>query len=225
MAEFFNNAGNLFDEERLAQLPEYPEWRDEEIEVTRRALEELLEKRQSRIDEGMDAMDTRYFWVSYVLRTLGFAHSVAEMTPNATEASQPRPDFTLFMDALDFRSALPYRGGREFFIHALAVMQAVEWDGSLDAHETEEGSVENPALNLDRFVRATGVEWGILTNGRKWRLFHRDSIGLLDTFFEVDLIHALESNDTAAFKYFWMVLSPFALSGGGEIEPIVKRLL
>ncbi|MGM0555088.1 MAG: hypothetical protein ACQEVA_01805 [Myxococcota bacterium] len=224
MAEFFNNAGTLFDEERLSQLPEYPEWNDEEIEDVRRSLEELLEKRQSQIDEGMDAMDTRYFWVSYVLRALGFASSVAEMTPEATEASDPRPNFTLFMDAQDFRSALPYRGSREFFIHSLAIMQALEWDASLDEVETDEG-IENPALQVDRFVRSTGVEWGILTNGRIWRLFHRDSIGLLDTYFEIDLVNALESNETEAFKYFWMVFSPFALSGGGEVEPIVRRLL
>jgi hypothetical protein len=224
MAEFFNNAGTLFDEERLSQLPEYPEWKDEEIEEVRRSLEELLEKRQSHIEEGMDAMETRYFWVSYVLRALGFAYSVAEMTPEATDANEPRPDFTLFMDAQDFRSALPYRGSREFFIHGLAIMQALEWDASLDEVETEEG-IENPALQVDRFVRATGVEWGILTNGRIWRLFHRDSIGLLDTYFEIDLVNALESNETEAFKYFWMVFSPFALSGGGEVEPIVRRLL
>jgi hypothetical protein len=224
MAEFFNNAGTLFDEERLSQLPEYPEWKDEEIEDVRRSLEELLEKRQSQIDEGMDAMDTRYFWVSYVLRALGFAYSVAEMTPEATDASDPRPDFTLFMDAQDFRSALPYRGSREFFIHGLATMQALEWDASLDEVQTDEG-IENPALQVDRFVRSTGVEWGILTNGRIWRLFHRDSIGLLDTYFEIDLVNALESNETEAFKYFWMVFSPFALSGGGEVEPIVRRLL
>lgn len=222
--QVYRNVGQLFDEERFDQIEEYQEWKSEQIEEDRRKLEELLEKREAQIEEGLAEMETRYFWVSYVLRALGFAYSVAEMTPDATEAEEPRPDFVLFESAADFNAALPYRGGREFFVHGLSIMRGLAWDASLDETEEEEGPL-NPAFEIDRFIRATGVEWGILTNGRKWRLFHRDSVGLMDTFYEVDLIAALESGDTDAFKYFWMVFSPTALAGHGEVEPLVRRML
>lgn len=222
--EVFRNVGELFQEERLEQIDEYQEWESEPLEEARIKLEELLEKRETQLEEGLGEMETRYFWVSYVLRALGFAYSVAEMTPEATEADEPRPDFTLFESADTFRNAVPYRGEREFFMQAVGIMRGLAWDASLDEIEEEEG-VMNPAFEIDRFVRSTGVEWGILTNGRKWRLFHQDSVGLMDTYYEVDLIAALESNDTDAFKYFWMVFSPEALSGKGEIQPIVRRML
>lgn len=222
--QVYRNVGELFEEERFDQISEYQEWKSDKIEDDRRKLEELLEKRETQIEEGLSEMETRYFWVSYVLRALGFVYSVAEMTPDATEAEEPRPDFTLFESAQTFRAALPYRGEREFFVHGLSIMRGLAWDASLDEVEEDEGPL-NPAFEIDRFIRATGVEWGILTNGRKWRLFHRDTVGLMDTYYEVDLIAALESSDTDAFKYFWMVFSPEALAGHGEVEPIVRRML
>jgi hypothetical protein len=222
--QVYRNVGELFEEERFSQISEYQEWSSEKIEQDRRKLEELLEKRETQLEEGLAEMETRYFWVSYVLRALGYCYSVAEMTPDATEAEEPRPDFTLFEAAEDFSAALPYRGEREFFVHSLAIMRGLAWDASLDEVEEEEGPL-NPAFEVDRFIRATGVEWGILTNGRKWRLFHRDTVGLMDTYYEVDLIAALEAGDTESFKYFWMVFSPEALAGYGEVEPLVRRML
>lgn len=222
--EVYRNVGELFQEERLNQIDEYQEWEADAIEEARRKLEELYEKRETQLDEGLDEMETRYFWISYVLRALGFCYSVAEMTPEATDADEPRPDFTLFQSAEVFQNAVPYRGDREFFVQALGIMRGLAWDASLEEIEGEDGIV-NPAFEIDRFIRATGVEWGVLTNGRLWRLFHRDSVGLMDTYYEVDLVAALEAGDTRAFKYFWMVFSPEALGGKGEVQPIVRRML
>ena len=224
MAELYNNAGELFDPERLEQVKDYPEWKSERIEDVRVALEELYEKRQTQLEEGLSEMESRYFWTSYVLRAFGTVYSVAEMTPETTPSDDFRPDFTLFYSPEEFRNALPYRSDREFFVNALAVMRGLTWDASMDEIETEEG-IYNPALDVDRAIRATGVDWGILTNGRLWRLYHRESSGLMDTYFEMDLIAALESNETEAFKYFWMVFSPEGLGGAGNVEPIVHRLL
>jgi hypothetical protein len=36
-------------------------------------------------------------------------------------------------------------------------------------------------------VQHSGVTWGILTNGRLWRLVHKDSAHKLDRYYEVDL--------------------------------------
>jgi hypothetical protein len=45
------------------------------------------------------------------------------------------------------------------------------------------------------------VEWSILTNGRLWRLYYRDSAHRLDTFYEVDLTAVLGSDE--GFLYFY----------------------
>lgn len=222
--QVYRNVGELFEEERFSQINEYQEWKSEQIEADRRKLEELLEKREQQIEEGLGEMETRYFWVSYVLRALGYVYSVAEMVPDAIEADEPRPDFTLFETAQAFNTAVQYRGEREFFVNGLAIVRSLAWESSLDEVEEEEGPL-NPAFDIDRFIRATGLEWGILTNGRTWRLFHRDTVGLMDTYYEVDLIAALESGDADAFKYFWIAFSPAALASRSGVDPVVRRLL
>lgn len=222
--EVYRNVGELFENERFDQVSEYPEWKSETIESDRRKLEELLEKREQQIEEGLNEMETRYFWVSYVLRALGYVYSVAEMVPDAIEADEQRPDFTLFESAQAFKTALPYRGEREFFSNGLGIVRCLEWGASLDEVEEEAGPL-NPAIDIDRYIRATGLEWGILTNGRKWRLFHRDTCGLMATYYEVDLVAALESAEADAFKFFWIAFSPDAIASKSGVDPVVRRLL
>lgn len=222
--EVYRNVGELFANERFSQVSEYPEWKSTEIETVRRTLEELLEKREQQIEEGLNEMETRYFWVSYVLRALGYVYSVAEMVPDAIEADEQRPDFTLFETAQAFNAAVPYRGEREFFSHAVGIVRCLGWGASLDEVQEDIGPM-NPAIDVDRFIRATGLEWGILTNGRTWRLFQRDTSGLMSTYYEVDLIAALESGDADAFKYFWIAFSAASLTSKSGVEPVVHRLL
>src|SRR5215203_4986134 len=52
-------------------------------------------------------------------------------------------------------------------------------------------------------MRHAGTEWGILTNGRLWRLYHKDTAHKLDRFYEVDLPDLVESGDAKRFLYFY----------------------
>ncbi len=224
MAEVYTNKGELFSEDRLDQIDTYEEWESDKIEKVRSKLEDLFEKREGQIEEGLEEMETRYYWISYVLRALDFAFSVAELTPDYSENVDFRPDFSLFFTADQLRAAIPHRGEREFFVHSLGIMRAIGWGDSIDEYE-KDGESYNVAYEVDQLVRSTGVEWGITTNGRTWRIYHRDTIGLLDTYYEVDLIEALHSNDPDAFKYFWMIFSPEGLGGAGDVQPVVNRLI
>ena len=224
MADVYVNEGNLFAKERLDEIDTYEEWNSDRIEEARQKLEELFEKREGQLEEGLSEMETRYFWISYVLRALGFSFSVAELTPDFSEDINFRPDFTLFPSPDILRGAIPHRGERDFFVQALGIMRAIGWEDSISEYESE-GEVYNVAYEVDRLVRSTGVQWGVATNGREWRLYHRDSVGLLDTYYKVDLIDALHSKDPDSFKYFWMVFSPEGLGGEGNVQPVVERLL
>ena len=214
----FTNQNELFAQDSLSKISTLPEWNAAAIDDARRTLEELLEKRDSLIQEGFGPRETSYYWTSYVLRRLGYTFSVAESDPDNELA---RFDFTLFTNHEEFVRAIPYRGTRDFFSGANAMLRSLEWTDSLDEQEIE-GAPANPAFDVDRYLRNTGVEWGILTSGRVWRLFHRDSSGTLNTYFEIDLLAALQSANLDDFKTFWMVFSPAAIGGK---SPIVKRLL
>lgn len=215
----YRNEGGLFDDTNLSQIATYPEWTLPEIEEIRRSLEELVEKKDALFEEhdnNLDRKKTAYYWTSHVLRRLQFCHSVVERAPGDEDM---RPEFTLFYGSEDFSAARNYRGTRNFFSEALSVMRTVAWDDSLDG----DGGV-NPAYELDRYMRQTGVSWGVLTNGHVWRLYHRDTSGLLTTYYEVDMLAALESSELDDFKYFYLVFSRTGLGGATRGQSIVDRL-
>jgi hypothetical protein len=62
---------------------------------------------------------------------------------------------------------------------------------------------KNPGFQISFYMQHAGTEWGILTNERLWRLYHRDTVHKLDRFYEVDL-HALATGGgVEAFPYFY----------------------
>ena len=56
-------------------------------------------------------------------------------------------------------------------------------------------------------------DWGILTNGRKWRLYHKEP--RTDKFFEIDLSQIVEKKDLKSLKYFWLFFSRKAFEPSG----------
>lgn len=61
-----------------------------------------------------------------------------------------------------------------------------------------------PAAELDALLRVTTVDYGLLTNGWMWRIYHRGTSERLDTFFQADLIAAIKS-DFEDFKRFYLL--------------------
>jgi hypothetical protein len=52
-------------------------------------------------------------------------------------------------------------------------------------------------------MQHSGLDWGILTNGRLWRLYHKDTAHKLDRFYEVNLPELLQTGDVDNFLYFY----------------------
>ncbi len=48
------------------------------------------------------------------------------------------------------------------------------------------------------------MQWSILTNENKWRLYEREHSRTGGTCYEVDLVTILQSQDREAFKYFYL---------------------
>jgi hypothetical protein len=93
---------------------------------------------------------------------------------------------------------LPNSGG-------LAVGDAKHWDRPLDCAQAGAGASgnQNPAFQIFWYVLHSGVAWGVLTNGRRWRLVHRDTADRLDVYYEVDLQALVEEGDVARFLFFY----------------------
>lgn len=89
---------------------------------------------------------------------------------------------------------------------AFAVGDAKSWMSPLDVPK-KSGNVltnKNPSYQIAFYIQHSGLEWGILTNGRYWRLYHKHSAHKLDSYYEVDLPALLQSSGVNAFLYFYV---------------------
>jgi hypothetical protein len=94
---------------------------------------------------------------------------------------------------------LPQQGG-------IAVGDAKQWDRPLDKALKGAGdpfSNANPSFQIYFYMEHSGVDWGMLTNGRLWRVYHRESAHKLDRFYEVDLQELVAAGDINRFLYFY----------------------
>ena len=121
-----------------------------------------------------------------------------------TPEGQKYPDYSFFANQGKRTSAESQNNPAQFYQGAIAVGEAKRWDRPLDRRIKGPGdpfSNHNPSYQIDFYLLATDKRWGVLTNGRLWRLYHRDLSYRLDVYYEVDLPSLLELDDRA-FLYF-----------------------
>ena len=145
-------------------------------------------------------------FVKPVLQALG--HTCEIQAPLATAEGTKKPDYIFYLD----EDALNANKGRRLDDHllqgkAFAVGDAKYWDRPLDVTSKKIGSDpfsnKNPSYQIAFYMQHSGLEWGILTNGRLWRLYHRATAHKLDHFYEVDLPMLLQRGDLEQFLYFY----------------------
>ncbi|MBX0328120.1 hypothetical protein K2Z83_10565, partial [Oscillochloris sp. ZM17-4] len=146
---------------------------------------------------------TEYELVRPLLELLGHAFEVQASLH--TPAGTKKPDYVFYQD----HAALLANKGRALreadLGAAFAVGDAKYWGRRLDvsgAGELDEIS-RVPARQIAFYMLHSGVAWGILTNGRRWRLYHRDTARREEIFYEVDLQELADSNEPEAFLYFY----------------------
>jgi hypothetical protein len=79
-------------------------------------------------------------------------------------------------------------------------------------HGLLETAIYSPSFQIDVYLQDTPPKWGILCNGRLWRLYHETTSYKLDSCYEVDLPSLLARGDLEAFKYFYLFFRLEALS-------------
>lgn len=99
-----------------------------------------------------------------------------------------------------------------------AVADAKKWGVKLDVAGASRGDANltsNPSGQIAFYIRHTGLRWGILTDGRYWRLYHTATAHHLDRFYEVDLPALIERDDIDAFTYFYAFFRADAFAATG----------
>ncbi len=189
-------------------LPRQSSWREADAEAAQalEALHQLHADKRALLRPALSESALEDEWIRPILDLLDHTYHVGASLPSPEGTRTP--DYALFPDEATRRAALPHLGTADFFGAALAVADAKRWDRSLDRRLTggagDAFSNANPSYQIDYYLRITGRDWGLLTNGRLWRLYHRESSFRLDSYYEVDLINLLRQGQVEDFKYFYL---------------------
>ena len=166
-----------------------------------------IKQRYAAIAEFADNLNeaqTEAQFIRPVLEILG--HTFEVQPALATSLGTKRPDYAFFAGQEALAHAHPQINTEDFFLTATAVGEAKAWERELDRKLDGPGdpfSNHNPSFQIDTYIRTSDLTWGILTSGKLWRLYHRDTSYKLDCFYEVDLEKILSNEDTDAFRYFY----------------------
>ena len=213
-APYKNNG--LFSEHFLeTRLKETEEWR-RSAETAHKEFLELYNNNKELLERANEAQTEEEF-IKPALKLLGFVYNVQSKTTGSGQATWP--DYALFASEGDKRKAVTARDEEKLFSLALAIAEAKYWERDLDKarrndrRETLASSV-SPSFQIARYLEATGVEWGILTNGREWRLYWGRAADKQKRFYAVDLLQVL--HDPEAFKYFYLFFRKEAYQDGAK---------
>jgi hypothetical protein len=146
-------------------------------------------------------------WFRPVLQLLGHTMEGQPTIPGLGGGIK-KPDYVFFPDEAARLTAVSTQNSADYAQNALAVGEVKAWEVNLSRKTGKSPTFadNNPMYQIDTYLRATGLEWGILSNGRFWRLIHKESAYRLDSYFEIDLLAALSAGSdraaTASLNYF-----------------------
>ena len=213
-----NVGGALFARHFLEEsIEEMPEWKAlDEAELDRLAAELRKVFAAFPVADRPHEAQTEDDLIWPVLERLGWTEHIRQqpLTPRMT------PDGLLFADA-----AAKAQAGRTLDPAAryglgLALAELKRWQAPLDRRDAGAATPATQLLGyLDRAAIATGgkLRWGILTNGKLWRLYWSGAQSMSEQFFEIDL--------AAALGVTGLDDGLFGAAADGEREKAERRLL
>ena len=120
-----------------------------------------------------------------------------------SDRNEDIPDHLLFADAAS-KARAAAKPGPNRYPDALAVSESKRFNLPLDARDRDDrGPTTSPHAQLLRYLATADINsdgrirWGILTNGRIWRLYDRRALPRASGYHEVDLEDALHAGGNA----------------------------
>lgn len=209
MTELQKNHKPLFSQHYLEhRIQECLAW---QFDVTAKfdTLQSLYLAKKDLLPQLSEAQTEAEF-IKPALDILGFSH-IPQVTTHGKGRAE-RPDYALFTNEGDRDSAYPLQSQENaFYARVSAIAEAKYWERPLSKVSANDQrdiyKNANPSFQITNYLVGTGVDWGILTNGREWRLYYRLASSTATEFYQVDLVELLESqaeDKLEQFKYFWL---------------------
>jgi len=128
-----------------------------------------------------------------VLEALGWEQQLPQQTTSG-RGRLDVPDVLLFADEDAKKAAQAEPQEQDRFRHGTALVESKRWERKLDRAESRATLGEGaPSTQILRYLSRAEVvsegriRWGILTNGRHWRLYYHGARSRAEEFLELDL--------------------------------------
>jgi type I restriction-modification system DNA methylase subunit len=206
-------------------LPESPEWQLDPSPIFERL--KSLYLAQKDLLSSLNEAQTEEEFIKPALEILGFSYIPQIITKGKGRAE--RPDYALFADPAQKSAAYSEQNNESvFYRQVVAIAEAKYWERPLSKVSSNDQrdyyKNTNPSFQIASYLIGTGVNWGILTNGREWRLYYRLASSTATEFYPIDLVELLESDDLARFKYFWLFFRREAFEADSQGKNFLERV-
>lgn len=219
-ALYYNNVGLFSDpflEDRLPNLEEYYKnpstrflneyWNIDESDASKynKALQDILDL-WNDLDQDIPSYcanerQLQNSWIDKIFAILGWTIELEESS--SKHGITNFPDYALFASHDDWKKSKTLSGNHKFK-KATAVADAKGWGINLDGKGF---SNKNPSYQIINYLKQTDKNWGILTDGKYWRIYSLRSESKHTTYYEIDLEKILSAMDKEdgyeRFKYFY----------------------
>lgn len=131
-----------------------------------------------------------------VLKALGWNQYLRQQA--AAKRREDVPDILLFADAEAKKSATAERSEPRRYRHGLIISESKAWDVPLDRGAPDLFNQDAPSSQMLRYLTKVetaserAIQWGILTNGRLWRLYFQGARSRSEEFLELDVAVLLD---------------------------------
>lgn len=142
-----------------------------------------------------------------ILKALGWEHFLTQITA-AKKGRSDVPDALLFKDADEKAKANSETQSAKKFMHGLVVAENKAWQVPLDRKGKPGSDLDlvdlaqsAPSTQILRYLTVSEIQsngrilWGMLTNGRNWRLYYQKAKSRSEDFLDIDLPYILGVED------------------------------
>ena len=150
-----------------------------------------------------------------VLELLGWTDYLPQQ---GTARNEDIPDYLLFTDT-DSKQHAAERKAEERFQYATVVEESKRFGLSLDSRDkTDKVQSNSPHGQILRYLATADIEsesrirWGILTNGKVWRLYDYRARPRASGYYEADLAALIESDNKDELRIFYLLFHRDALT-------------
>jgi len=220
--------GSLFTQDFLAEgITETHEFNaagESEIAACRQRIRDAFRSLPAKRAPNEAQTEDRAIWP--ILEALGWTY-FAKQQKTEKRGRQNVPDGLLFTDQQAKDAADATQDESDQYRHGAAIVEAKRWNRDLDRKgQGELDDLATPSSQMLNYLSRVDVttdgylRWGILTNGRIWRLYFQGARSVSEDFFEIDLpvlvgldgyaASLWEQNTDHLFKVFVLLFRPAA---------------